>query len=203
MLTDAQVEATVAERHERVARLYLQGQTQRQIAKVVGVSQTQVCFDLQAIREEWRKSALMNFTERQAQELAKLERLEAEAWDAWERSKAEQLQTYAETEQTLPADGEPAAAPVPRKPRTKRSKSSIRKTQSAGEDRFMEVILKCVERRCKMLGIDAPSKVELSGGLKSEMSIDLTKATDEELDELERIAARIGSATPDPGSHQG
>ena len=32
-----------------------------------------------------------------------------------------------------------------------------------GDPRFLEGIFKCIDKRCKMLGLDAPAKQEISG----------------------------------------
>jgi hypothetical protein len=80
-------ETTGVERRARVAALYLEGCTQTEISRIVGVNQATVSRDLALARREWRTNVLRDFTERQAEELAKLALLEAEAWSAWERSK--------------------------------------------------------------------------------------------------------------------
>jgi hypothetical protein len=41
----------------RVARLYLHGHTQTQIARALGCSQATVCSDLAAVREDWKADA--------------------------------------------------------------------------------------------------------------------------------------------------
>lgn len=46
--------AEMEERQIKVSRLLLQGKTQRQIAKELGVSQRTVSNDVQAVRAEWR-----------------------------------------------------------------------------------------------------------------------------------------------------
>ena len=69
------------QRRERVARLYVSGKSQRAIAVIVGVSQPTVSNDLEEIRKQWLSDAKMNFAERQAKELAKIDAVEAEAWD--------------------------------------------------------------------------------------------------------------------------
>lgn len=83
----------ILSRRTKVAKLYLLGKTQYEIAKEVRCSQGTVGNDLAALREEWLASALLDFGEAKARELARIDNLEAEAWDAWYRS-AEDARTY-------------------------------------------------------------------------------------------------------------
>jgi hypothetical protein len=83
----------ILSRRTKVAKLYLLGKTQYEIAREVGCSQGTVGNDLSALREEWLASALLDFGEAKARELARIDNLESEAWAAWYRS-AEDSRTY-------------------------------------------------------------------------------------------------------------
>jgi hypothetical protein len=83
----------ILSRRTKVAKLYLLGKTQYEIAREVRCSQGTVGNDLAALREEWLASALLDFGEAKARELARIDNLESEAWDAWYRS-AEDSRTY-------------------------------------------------------------------------------------------------------------
>jgi hypothetical protein len=74
------------ERRQRVATLYLQGRTQWDIARQLGCSQGTICNDLVRIKDQWLASSLRDFEAAKAQELAKLDRVEAAVWEALERS---------------------------------------------------------------------------------------------------------------------
>jgi transposase len=147
----------LARDRRRIADLYLQGWIQADIASEVGVSQATVCRDLQALQASWLDSALMNFDEAKAHELAKVDRLEREYWQAWERS-CENAETITRKvkgrmERRETDDGEfiaeqPAEA-------TKTSKGQ------AGDPRFLQGVQWCIDKRCKIMGIDAPQKVEV------------------------------------------
>lgn len=101
------------------ASLYLQGTTQAAIGERQGFTQQQISYDLKAIRRAWLESSLVDFNERRALELAKLDHLEAVAWAAWDRSD--------------------------------------------DDKKFLDVVLGCIQKRCKMFGLDAPLKGEISG----------------------------------------
>lgn len=129
----------------KIADLYLQGWLQVDIADELGISQQTVSNDLARLQSDWLASALVDFNEAKAAELAKVDRLEREYWRAWERSCEDAEQTTQE--------GTPARV------------DKIKKTSKgqAGDPRFLQGVQWCIERRCKILGIDAPEKHELSG----------------------------------------
>ena len=92
---------------------------------------------------------MRDFDEARAQELAKVDLLELEYWQAWQRSCQD-----AETEtlrQRQTTDGKV------------NDFSKVTKGQ-AGDKRFLDGVQWCIERRCKILGIDAPSKTDLTSG---------------------------------------
>lgn len=178
-------QAAIEQRRERVARLYCSGKSQRAVALAVGVCQTTVASDLQEIRKQWLSDAKMNFAERQAQELAKIDAVESEAWDAWERTKAE-------------AAGEPIPE---QEPEAVGPKKRVRVLGFTGEEKYLALVLRCVERRCRMLGLDAPDTLKLTGEIKKTFVLDPRKMTDDELDFAEQIANR--RAAGDPVSDEG
>lgn len=145
--------ATVkARRHRAVARLYLRGLPQHDIAAKLGISQTTVSQDLTAIRTYWLESCKLDMDAIKAKELAKLDALEMEYWRAWERSKQEhtkRTRTYVEgTEKGKQAEGLPV---------------TVTETveQTSGDPRFLAGIESCMLRRAKMLGLDAPKLLDV------------------------------------------
>jgi predicted transcriptional regulator len=81
-------------RRKRVADLYLQGWTQTAIAADIGVTQPTVSLDLKKIQEAWRKDSIRDFDLRREIELQKIDRVEREAWSAWERSQKPDQSVY-------------------------------------------------------------------------------------------------------------
>lgn len=139
-----------------IARLYLQGKLQSEIAEYINsdenrdytITQQMVSYDLKRVQESWQKSSLLDMNELKARELAKIDNLELEYWAAWKRS-----QEDAEEVKEVILD-EIGMMPVERK----------RKGQ-AGDPRFLQGVQWCIERRCKILGIDAPEQVKHSGSI--------------------------------------
>jgi predicted transcriptional regulator len=98
---------------ETLSRLYVKGRTQAEIAAELGISQPQVAYDLKDLRERWKASQ----DRTKAEELARIDAIEAEAWKGHSDSQ----------------DHSEKAA-------------------------YLRTALSCVEKRCKLLGFDAPEK---------------------------------------------
>lgn len=71
---------------QTAAALYLKGVRQAEIAELLGVTQQQVSYDLQEVRKRWRESSVMDFNERQLEDLERLAAIEREAWRLWEKT---------------------------------------------------------------------------------------------------------------------
>jgi hypothetical protein len=131
------------ERRKKVAARYLRGQTQWEIARAFEVEQATISNDLKAIHAEWLKEATLDRGEWTARELARIDEVERQAWAAWAKSqedaevlRAKRRGDVAETEKII-------------------------KGQS-GDPCFLDIILKCIERRCGLLGLDAPKQLEFT-----------------------------------------
>ena len=129
----------LAIRRQRVAELHLQGWTQQAIAEDVGIVQSVVFNDLKHIRKEWRESAIRDFDAMRDEELRRLERIERESWEAWERSQ------------------KPAQSARIAEGGTGKGHKTVK--GQVGNPKFLDVVLKCIESRRSMLGLDAPTKV--------------------------------------------
>lgn len=125
----------VAMRREEVAALYLKGYHQQKIADHCNVSVATINLDLKTLQSEWRERAANDIDQRMSEELAKLDKVEATAWQAFEESK--------ETTET--------------------STQGMTVRSTAGDPRFLNIIQNCIDKRCKLLGIDAPSRLEVTG----------------------------------------
>ena len=131
-----------------IARLYLERKTQAEIGERLGLSRQQIAYELKAVRAEWLQSSLMDFNTRKAEELARIDALEREYLAAWEASKRAHETTT--TEQTTRGDGE-------------RVRAAIRKEDQTGDPRYLVGVQWCIDRRCKIFGLDAPVETRLSG----------------------------------------
>jgi transposase len=177
----------------QITRLYLQGRTQRDIAEVVGVSQGQVNHDLKLIQTRWRESSIMDMNEAKQRELARLDELEREYWAAWEQSKNERTKARQESDGKS-KDGKPNVV-----------RATMEREQRDGNPAFLAGVMSCIERRCKLLGLDAPAKAELTGKdggpIKTEVANkpDLSKLSVDELLQLRSVLAKATDEPANPG----
>jgi predicted transcriptional regulator len=125
---------------EEIAKLVLQNWTQTAIANFLEIGQSTVSRDLQEIRRKWRESAIRDFDEAKAIELAKIDLLEAEYWQQWEKSKQpKRSQKHEEGDRT---------------------KVTVTEENRCGNPAYLNGVLACIERRCKLLGLDAEVKYQ-------------------------------------------
>jgi len=136
--------AELARDRRREADLYLQGRLQADIATELDINQSTVSRDLKALQKQWLASALIDFDEAKARELAKIDRLEREYWEAWQNS--------CEDAETVKQKGKPGEETG------QVTTSTVERTVKgqAGDPRFLVGVQWCIERRCKVLGIDVP-----------------------------------------------
>jgi len=129
-----------------IADLYLSGMTMREIGAKLGCSHQKVGANLKKIRKMWLESAIRDFDELKSRELAKIDRIERKAWEAWEKSCGERKSTTKEQiRKVLKAGDSPTAV---------REKLMVQTQNLIGDPRYLEVIARCIERRCKILGLD-------------------------------------------------
>lgn len=129
-----------------VARLYLTGYLQSEIAAQTGVSQQQISYDLKILQRRWRESSGIDFNEAKQRELARIDHLELEYWQAWRASKVERKKQSAEK------SGE-------------HTRTRLETEAREGDPRYLQGVQWCIEQRCKILEIGIKTKNELSGEL--------------------------------------
>jgi hypothetical protein len=132
------------ERRKNVARRYLQGQTQAEIALAFETDQATISRDLSEIQKEWLTAAILDGGIWTARELAKIDEVERLAWTGWFRSQ--------ENAETLRAR---------RHEDTGETEKVVR--NQAGDAGFLQVILTCIQRRCDLLGLNAPKEHRVQG----------------------------------------
>ncbi|MBC7855847.1 MAG: hypothetical protein IAF94_20660 [Pirellulaceae bacterium] len=131
----------ILKRRQRVAELRLQGWSQSAIADELQIRQATISGDLKTVERSWRESAIRDFDAAREHELQRIGMIERNAWEGWKRS--------CQPLQSATVDG-PAAD-------SQKAKRTV-KNQS-GQARFLEVVMQCIEKRTKLLGLDAPVKV--------------------------------------------
>jgi hypothetical protein len=132
---------------QTAAELYLKGWSKSEIARYLEVAVSTVARDLESIQKQWKLNSVRDFDIAREEEIQKLQLLEREYWDAWERSQqdkqtsiSEQLNQALAAAQTAPSLG-------------KRLKTATRTETKTGEVAYLNGVNKCIEQRCKLLGL--------------------------------------------------
>ena len=137
--------AQLARDRRIIAQMYFQRKDQYEIAEITGLSQSTISNDIKALIKEWQKSALIDIDKMKAEELARINNLEREYIEAWEKSKKEKKT-------------------VSKKQREKAEvESNAKIEQSVGDPRYLAGVQWCIGKRSEILGINAPDKHEHSG----------------------------------------
>lgn len=134
-----------------VSELYLAGKPQHEIAQKLGCTQQQVSYDLKLMRRYWLQSSIANFDTRKNEELAKINMVERECWESWEKSKQKSVKMVKEKRPIINKEGMLESE----------EKTTTTIEDTAGDPRWMQLILQCSERRVKLLGLDEPIKHDM------------------------------------------
>lgn len=139
--------------------LYLQGQSMRKICKRFNeksiedgrnytISTMAVHKDIKMAIADYRSKNDELIEEQVHIELARLNRIEAEMWDAWESSKAMRRRT--KIKGGTIEGGQVSGGTL----------SERQMEEMFGNPQYLKLVLDCVDRRCRLLGIDKPQEFE-------------------------------------------
>lgn len=145
--TDAErveAEEKLFTRQDKVGALSIRGFTQKEIADRLGISQQTVSRDWVTVQERWAARAGAKVHVVRAEQLAKLDALQREYWDAWERS---QGKTEKVVESTNRQNGDTM---------------TITTESVVGDVRYLQGVERCIEQYCDILGLKAPQRSEVS-----------------------------------------
>lgn len=138
----------ILQRRKAVAALWLSGQEQWEIAETLKVTVRTIERDMAAIKAQWQAEHQSAADIKIMEAVAHCDRVRAESYAAWERSKQDAELRSAKTVKV--PDGQDAAG----KPRFKeRSEASKREEGQCGDPRFLAEIRACVRQRCELLGL--------------------------------------------------
>lgn len=142
------------------ANLFVKGYTYRQIADKLNEANREngleytvtfktVFNDINAVLAEWKKQQFSDISNYMQLELKKLDKIEVELWTAWENSKGSKRKTKIKNgtiNNGIATGGELA-------------ERSLETTN--GDPRYLDLLLKVQERRAKLLGYNAPMRVNV------------------------------------------
>jgi transcriptional regulator with XRE-family HTH domain len=135
---------------EEIARRYLRGETQVQIAEAIGVTQRQISYDLKKIREAWIASSVRDFDEIVAGQLARIDELERTYWQAWIDSGGIRKRT------TVKGRGSGG------REQPDNLEQIVTTEDSPGDPRFLAGVQWCIAERSKLLGAYALTRQEVT-----------------------------------------
>jgi hypothetical protein len=167
---NAQERFRIRERRQRVAGMYLQGMSQWEIGRQLGVTQQCIAKDVQALEKEWLAAAVVAIDAAKAKELARIDRLERVAWRAWRRSCRRKERATTRMERKLDEDAQKA--------KTVTSKATELRD---GNPEYLKRVEWCISKRCELLKLNPPQRLEHGGSaemppIQTEMPVELTRA---------------------------
>jgi hypothetical protein len=121
------------------------------------LSVSSIGYDMRVIQKEWVETYLQDINVAKAKELARIDRVEKAAWIAWEESKKALTKTEKEKVENEQIGKSGEAYQKHRKVRAKTTEQ-----ESNADKEFIKVVQWCVETRCKILGINAPQRYDIS-----------------------------------------
>lgn len=137
--------------------LYLKGYSTRAIAKKIAeqasdgytVTHQTVSRDVKKLLKQWRDDRLHDINSQKMVELQKLDKLEQTYWDAWEKS----VENHKKIINKARGKGGSTSPDF--------QEITEMEIREFGEPRYLQGVERCIDKRCKLLGLDAPVKTEL------------------------------------------
>lgn len=160
-------------------RLHIQGKTQAEIAEVIGVSREQIRYDLAELKQAARSRLVDDVAAARSEELAALEVVEREAWQAWNDSGGRKRRKKTTVEGSV----------------TDTAGDKVETTEwiETGDARYLATVLEARDRRCKILGLYPPQKfaqTNAEGTGPAEVMLDVSGMSEEEQAAIIRLARR-------------
>lgn len=180
-LFTTKIKNVTEEDYEQVSRLYLEGKTARRITDIINqkhanrgdgqkVSIRNVQDAIKLLRIEWKRNSLHNIEHFQQLELEKLNNIEARLWDAYNSTKEPEITvsfggkngTPLESISLEDLEGLMTDFRTSCKKGLKQAAEVAIKFAKGGDPRFLALILQTSQSRRKLLGLDAPERVNVT-----------------------------------------
>lgn len=132
--------------------------TMKDIGDELGLSVATVKLYIGKLEQEWLERASGTFTVLRARELTELDRVQATAEAGYEKSKKRRMKTTTRADFVRDTEGggrkaQPSVQQI------------TQQDQDEGDPRFLTIILQCIDRRIKLMGLDEPTKFEVHSGV--------------------------------------
>lgn len=152
----------VKEEHlNQIAKLYVRGTTQMDMAKMLGVSQGQISSDLRLVLKKWQEERLHDIDRYKNEQLVRINAIEEEMWAAWEKSKTTKKVIINKSKSGEMLDViDPVTGKMTKQQSDKYWRAGTTEEEPvSGDMQYMNGIMWCVQERAKILGLYAPKKV--------------------------------------------
>ena len=143
-----------------IGRLCLKGYSQAEIAEVLNadpargytITQQTISRDVAEIRKRWEAEYKASRNALVAEQLRRLADIERQAHEEWERSKL----NWSGKAQRVKGQASDGAGKV----RPNEVEQTTKEEGRLGDPRYLDVLLKAIDRKAKLLGLDAPAKMD-------------------------------------------
>jgi len=171
-------------RRDIVRKLYIQGNPVSAIAKILGSPLTCIKDDIAKIQSDWREAGTIEWSEHVDRQLARLDMLEQQAWNAWESSQQEENHEVLDFKDMTPAERKKIKKSLSKGDSvTATFNWTVKKHKSRGNPQFLNVILSVIRERSKLLGLD---KINTDDGAVDDVPIIAVVATSpEDVDKMQ------------------
>ena len=122
--------------------------------------------DVQRLLKEWQEERLENTDDKITAELARIDLVIKEAWQMWEKSKQD-YKTKKQKQEGLPRTDEKGHQISID---TIKAMMEDSEKRAFGDPRYLDIILRAMQQRCKLLGLDQQS-IDISGATSGAIEI--------------------------------
>lgn len=106
--------------------------------------------DVDTLLKEWQENRLGDTEKKITSELARIDLVIKEAWEMWEKSKEDYEKKKAKQKGKPKLDQQGVQIGVT----TTYQEMQSEEYRARGDARYLDIIVRCIERRCKLLGLD-------------------------------------------------
>ena len=168
-----------------LADRYVMGVPQYEIAAEIGISQGQVSQDIKKLLKRWEASQVQKIDVLKAEQLLRINKIEREAWDQWNKSKTTPRKVVTKSHSGS------ASKPTP-----EFARMSTTTEDAMGDPAYMGHIMWCVSERSKLLGLYAPKKIA-NTNIEGDKEVS-GSGVKELMDMINDVADRLSKAPPLP-----
>lgn len=121
--------------------------------------------DVQRLIKEWQEERLENTEDKITAELARIDLVIKEAWQMWEKSKQD-YNSKRQVQEGKPRQDESGQISVD----TIKAMMWDAEERGCGDPRYLDIILKAMQQRCKLLGLDQ-QRIDISAATSGAIEI--------------------------------